>query len=108
MFVQVKFKILVITSVIIFWCLLTAITPAPARAASGLETLAVFTDTASFKMYIKNVLVATVPFSLGPQFSRNLNTGGSSEMDTNYIRVQQKIYHSTQYPSHLILPLIPE
>ncbi|BBM86477.1 CocE/NonD family hydrolase [Candidatus Uabimicrobium amorphum] len=41
-----------------------------------------------------------------PLFSRNLNTGGHNEMDSEYVSAQQKIYHSQEYPSHIILPVI--
>lgn len=44
--------------------------------------------------------------ALFPLFSRNLNTGGHNEMETNYIKAEQKIYHSKQYPSHILLPVI--
>jgi putative CocE/NonD family hydrolase len=43
-----------------------------------------------------------------PFFSRNLNTGGHNEIDTRYIQAQQKIYHSKEYPSHILLPVIPD
>jgi putative CocE/NonD family hydrolase len=41
-----------------------------------------------------------------PFFSRNLNTGGHNEMETEYIRAEQKIYHSQKHPSHILLPVI--
>ena len=41
-----------------------------------------------------------------PFFSRNLNTGGHNEMETEYIQAEQKIYHSKRYPSHILLPVI--
>jgi putative CocE/NonD family hydrolase len=41
-----------------------------------------------------------------PFFSRNLNTGGHNEMDTEYVQAEQKIYHSKEYPSHILLPVI--
>jgi uncharacterized protein len=43
-----------------------------------------------------------------PLFSRNLNTGGHNEKETRYVSAQQVIYHSKQYPSHLLLPAIPD
>jgi len=43
-----------------------------------------------------------------PMFSRNLNTGGHNEMDINFVIAEQTIYHSAEYPSHLVLPVIPE
>jgi putative CocE/NonD family hydrolase len=43
-----------------------------------------------------------------PLFSRNLNTGGHNEMDTEYVSAEQTIYHSSQYPSYVLLPVIPD
>ena len=42
-----------------------------------------------------------------PRFDRNLNTGEDPASGTRMERAQQTIYHSAQYPSHLILPIIP-
>ncbi|MCK4342844.1 MAG: CocE/NonD family hydrolase [Phycisphaerae bacterium] len=50
------------------------------------------------------VEVASASF---PFFSRNLNTGGHNEMDTDYVSAEQTIYHNEQYPSHVLLPVIP-
>jgi len=41
-----------------------------------------------------------------PEYSRNLNTGGHNEMETEYVSAVQKIYHTEEYPSHLLLPVI--
>ena len=43
-----------------------------------------------------------------PTFSRNLNTGGHNEMETKYVSAEQVIYHDKQYPSYVVLPVIPE
>jgi putative CocE/NonD family hydrolase len=43
-----------------------------------------------------------------PTFSRNLNTGGHNETETKYVKAEQTIYHSKEYPSHLLLPVIPD
>jgi uncharacterized protein len=43
-----------------------------------------------------------------PRFSRNLNTGGHNETETNYVTAQQAIYHDLQRPSYILLPIIPE
>ena len=43
-----------------------------------------------------------------PLFSRNLNTGGHNEIETKYVAAQQVIYHNQRYPSHILLPVIPE
>jgi putative CocE/NonD family hydrolase len=42
-----------------------------------------------------------------PMFSRNLNTGGHNETETEYVTAEQKIYHTKEYPSHVLLPVIP-
>lgn len=43
-----------------------------------------------------------------PVFSRNLNTGGHNEKETQYVKAEQRIYHDKEYPSHILLPVIPE
>jgi predicted acyl esterase len=51
------------------------------------------------------VEVASASF---PSFSRNLNTGGHNEKDTEYVPAEQTIYHNANYPSHVLLPMIPD
>jgi len=41
-----------------------------------------------------------------PEYSRNLNTGGHNEMETEYVSAVQRIYHTLEYSSHLLLPVI--
>ncbi len=41
-----------------------------------------------------------------PYFSRNLNTGGHNEIEVEHTSAYQKIYHSKEYPSHILLPVI--
>jgi hypothetical protein len=43
-----------------------------------------------------------------PNFSRNLNTGGHNEKETAFVEARQTIFHEPKYPSHLLLPVIPE
>lgn len=43
-----------------------------------------------------------------PTFSRNLNTGGHNEMETRFVKATQTIYHSKEYPSHVLLPVMVE
>jgi putative CocE/NonD family hydrolase len=50
------------------------------------------------------VEVASASF---PLFSRNLNTGGHNETETSYVPAEQTILHSRDYPSHILLPMIP-
>ena len=42
-----------------------------------------------------------------PRFDRNPNTGRPFADETALKKAQQVIYHSRQYPSHLLLPVIP-
>ncbi len=41
-----------------------------------------------------------------PEFSRNLNTGGDNERDTEWIEARQRVYRSSAQPSHLLLPIL--
>jgi putative CocE/NonD family hydrolase len=41
-----------------------------------------------------------------PLFSRNLNTGGHNETETEFVKAEQTVYHSKQYPSHVLLPVV--
>lgn len=41
-----------------------------------------------------------------PLFSRNLNTGGHNEMETQYVSAEQTIYHDAARPTHVLLPMI--
>lgn len=50
------------------------------------------------------VEVASASF---PMFSRNLNTGGHNETETKYVKADQTVYHNRQYPSYVLLPVIP-
>ncbi|HVP58367.1 MAG TPA: CocE/NonD family hydrolase [bacterium] len=49
------------------------------------------------------VEVASAAF---PLFSRNLNTGGHNETETNFVSAAQNIYHDAAHPSHIVLPVI--
>jgi putative CocE/NonD family hydrolase len=42
-----------------------------------------------------------------PRFSRNLNTGNEVATDTEVRRATQTIHHSAEYPSCIILPVVP-
>ncbi|WP_037144085.1 CocE/NonD family hydrolase [Rhodococcoides fascians] len=42
-----------------------------------------------------------------PRWDRNLNTGESSETATEMRVANQAIHHSSAYPSHVVLPVIP-
>jgi len=42
-----------------------------------------------------------------PRFDRNLNTGEDPGTGTRMESSRQTVYHSAQYPSHLVLPVIP-
>lgn len=42
-----------------------------------------------------------------PRFDRNLNTGEDAGAGTRMEIAKQTVYHSAQYPSHVVLPVIP-
>jgi len=50
------------------------------------------------------VEVASAAF---PLFSRNLNTGGHNEKETEFVSAKQTIYHDREHPSHILLPALP-
>lgn len=41
-----------------------------------------------------------------PDYSRNLNTGGDNELETDWVVARQRIYRSPVRPSHLLLPIL--
>ena len=43
-----------------------------------------------------------------PRYNRNLNTGGNIEKGFEMKKANQKIYHGSEYPSRLVLPIIPK
>ena len=43
-----------------------------------------------------------------PAFDRNLNTGGNNYDETEWVVASNALYHSEKYPSHIVLPVIPE
>nr|WP_295970099.1 CocE/NonD family hydrolase [uncultured Bacillus sp.] len=43
-----------------------------------------------------------------PQYLPNPNTGKSLTVSEETVKAHQVVYHSEQYPSHLILPIIPK
>jgi putative CocE/NonD family hydrolase len=44
-----------------------------------------------------------------PYYLPNLNTGSDNNaLETKKVIAKQKIYHSTEYPSHVVLPVIPQ
>ena len=42
-----------------------------------------------------------------PYFSRNLNTGGHNEKETEFVSAEQTIYHDAAHPSHVLVPMLP-
>ena len=41
-----------------------------------------------------------------PEYSRNLNTGETSELGTGSTVAHQTLYRGPEHPSHLLLPVI--
>ncbi len=48
-----------------------------------------------------------VTSSCFPRFARNLNTGGVTADEDTPVVAQQTVHHSAQYPSRLLLPVVP-
>src|SRR5439155_4724485 len=42
-----------------------------------------------------------------PRFDRNLNTGEDQATGTRWQTARQTVFHDGQYPSHVVLPIIP-
>ena len=42
-----------------------------------------------------------------PRFDRNPNTGAALGVNSNMIEAQQTVHHSSNFPSHITLPIIP-
>jgi putative CocE/NonD family hydrolase len=42
-----------------------------------------------------------------PRFDRNLNTGEDTGTGTAMVKATQTVYHTREYPSHVVLPVIP-
>ena len=42
-----------------------------------------------------------------PRFDRNLNTGDDIGTGTRILTAQQMVFHTAEYPSHVLLPIIP-
>lgn len=43
-----------------------------------------------------------------PRYDRNLNTGGNNFDETKWIIARNSIHHSNRYPTHIVLPVIPD
>lgn len=41
-----------------------------------------------------------------PRFARNLNTGGASHLEVIPVAATNTVYHSREYPSHIVLPIV--
>ena len=42
-----------------------------------------------------------------PLYERNLNTGGNNYDESEWVVAENTIHHSSAYPSHMILPVVP-
>ena len=43
-----------------------------------------------------------------PRWDRNLNTGGNNYDETEWVVAKNSLFHSAEYPSHLLLPVIED
>jgi uncharacterized protein len=48
-----------------------------------------------------------VTSSAFPIYERNLNTGGNNFDETTWVVAENTVHHSEQYPSRVVLPIIP-
>lgn len=53
-----------------------------------------------------NRLWVEVSSALFPSFSRNLNTGGNSELEREFVKASQRVYHSAECPTCIVLPVV--
>ena len=42
-----------------------------------------------------------------PRFDRNMNTGAPIGSDTSFVSALQTVFHTSEYPSHVNLPIVP-
>jgi predicted acyl esterase len=42
-----------------------------------------------------------------PRFDRNLNTGKDASTDAAFVKATNTVYHDQEYPSALVLPVVP-
>ena len=54
-----------------------------------------------------NRLRVQISSSNFPKYTRNPNTGEAAEVATEFKRVTQTIHHSLEFPSHVVLPVMP-
>ena len=62
------------------------------------------TSNVFLKGHIIRVEVSSSNF---PRFDRNLNTGKSAATDSQFVKATNTILHDKEYPSALILPIVP-
>ncbi|MBI4167080.1 MAG: hypothetical protein HY508_15245 [Acidobacteria bacterium] len=43
-----------------------------------------------------------------PQYERNLNTGGNNYNETRWVVAENSVHHGDRYPSHVLLPVLPD
>jgi hypothetical protein len=43
-----------------------------------------------------------------PYHDRNLGTGGDPSTEANWVVTTNRIHHSAEHPSHVVLPVIPQ
>ena len=41
------------------------------------------------------------------RFDRNTNTGGEIGAEATFVPALQTVYHTSEYPSHITLPVVP-
>jgi len=63
--------------------------------------------TTSYQFKAGHRMRVEVSSSKFPQYMRNLNTGGNNVDETEGVVAHNSIHHSDQYPSRIVLPVMP-
>jgi len=89
------------------------------RYREGFDKKVLMEPTGVYKITLSNMVTA-VHFPKGhrirldisssnfPEYERNLNTGGNNYDETNYVVASNSIHHSSRYPSHIVIPELPD
>jgi putative CocE/NonD family hydrolase len=82
----------------------------PPQLMKGGEVYRVPIRLGAYSSYFEkgNRIRLQVTSSSFPRYNRNLNTGGDNELDTDWGGATNRVHHSEAYPSHVVLPIVPE
>ena len=89
------------------------------RYRRGFDQTVLMNEGEVYKITLPNMVTANhfpaghrirvqVSSSNFPNLERNLNTGGNNYDETEWVVAENSVHHSAEYPSHIVLPVIPE